>query len=58
MDITEFIKGDKNPYLGKFRIDEYNIERDRIIRGSWQKNLVTNILKAALADVLTSSACD
>ena len=53
MDITELIRGDKAPYLGKFRIDEYNIERDRIIRGSWQKNLITNILKAALADVLT-----
>ena len=53
MDITELIRGDKNPYLGKFRIDEYNIERDRIIRGVWQKNLITNILKAALADVLT-----
>ena len=53
MDITELIRGDKDPYLGKFRIDEYNIERDRIIRGTWQKNLITNILKAALADVLT-----
>ncbi len=53
MDITEFIRGDKNPYIGKFRIDEYNIERDKIIRGSWQKNLITNKLKAALADVLT-----
>ena len=53
MDITEFIRGDKNPYLGKFRIDEYNIERDKIIRGSWQKNLITNKLKTALADVLT-----
>ena len=53
MDITELIRGDKNPYLGKFRIDEYNIERDRIILGHWQKNLITNILKAALADVLT-----
>jgi len=53
MDITEFIRGDKNPYLGKFRIDEYHIERDKIIRGTWQKNLITNKLKAALADVLT-----
>lgn len=53
MDIAELIRGDKNPYLGRFRIDEYNIERDRIIRGEWQKNLITNILKAALADVLT-----
>jgi len=53
MDITEWIRGDKDPYLGKFRIDEYNIERDRIIRGKWQNNLITNILKAALADVLT-----
>jgi len=53
MDIAELIRGDKNPYLGRFRIDEYNIERDRIIRGEWQKNLITNILKATLADVLT-----
>jgi len=53
MDITELIRGDKYPYMGKFRIDEYNIERDKIIRGTWQKNLITNILKAALADVLT-----
>jgi hypothetical protein len=53
MDITEYIRGDKNPYFGKFRIDEYNIERDKLIIGSWQKNLITNKLKAALADVLT-----
>lgn len=53
MDITEYIKGYKDPYLGKFRIDEYDIERDRVIRGTWQKNLITNKLKAALADVLT-----
>ncbi len=53
MDITEYIRGDKNPYLGKFRIEEYDLERDKIIRGSWQKNLITNKLKAALADVIT-----
>ena len=53
MDITEFVRGDKNPYLGKFKIEEYDLERDKIIRGSWQNNLITNKLKAALADVLT-----
>jgi hypothetical protein len=53
MDITEFVRGDKNPYLGKFKIEEYDLERDKIIRGSWQKNLITNKLKAALADVIT-----
>ena len=53
MDIIELVRGDKNPYLGKFKIEEYDFERDKIIRGSWQKNLITNKLKAALADVLT-----
>ena len=53
MDITEFVRGDKNPYLGKFKIVEHDLDRDKIIRGPWQKNLITNKLKAALADVLT-----
>jgi len=53
MDITEFVRGDKNPYLGKFKIEEYDLERDKVIGFSWQKNLITNKLKAALADVLT-----
>jgi len=53
MEITELIRGDRNPYLGKFKIDEYDIQRDKILKGSWQKNLITSKLKAALADVLT-----
>jgi len=53
MDVTEYIRGDRNPYLGKYRIDEYDLERDKILRGSWQKNLITNKLKAALADAIT-----
>jgi len=53
MDITELIRGDKNPYLGRFKIDEYSLERDTLIKGRWQKNLITNKLKAALADAVT-----
>ncbi len=42
MEIAELIRGDRNPYLGKFKIDEYDIQRDKILRGSWQKNLITS----------------
>lgn len=49
----DLIRGDKSEWLGRFRIDEYIIEKDKYIKGNWQKNLITNKWKEQMALVTT-----
>jgi len=49
----DLVRGDKSEWLGRFRIDEYIIEKDKYIKGNWQKNLITDKWKEQMALVTT-----
>lgn len=51
----DLIRGDKSEWLGRFKIDEYIIEKDKYIKGKWQKNLITDKWKEQMALVTTGT---
>ena len=49
---ADLIQGDKFEFIGRFRIDEYIIEKDKYIKGKWQKNLITDKFKELIAETI------
>lgn len=49
MGLNDYIRGDRFEFLGRFRIDEYLIEKDKYIKGKWNKNLITDKWKEGMA---------